>query len=204
MGSAKTNFGHTETAAGVLGVLKVLACMEKGAMAKHLHMRKLNDFIGTSLMEGMESVVPVEEVEWRGEERRVAGVSSFGFSGTNAHVVLSAEGRERRSEGEGPKWDGPFGVRASGKTASALGEMARSYEAALERGGSAELWRMSSETLRAAGRAAMAETVTVYGRTAREVARALQKAAQATQEGKMAEFVAARAGVTPGEEVEKE
>src|SRR5205085_2597040 len=114
MGSAKTNFGHTETAAGVLGVLKALACMEKGRMARHLHLKQLNEFIGTSTMEGMEGVVPVEEVGWEEEVgRRVAGVSSFGFSGTNAHVVLGMEkkagGGAAKSGGEGPKWEGLYG-----------------------------------------------------------------------------------------------
>ena len=94
MGSAKTNFGHTETAAGVLGVIKSLSQIQRGCVAKHLHLRTLNDYIGTRVMEGMSCVVPLEEISGWGSvsnERMVGSVSSFGFSGTNAHVVL--EGR---------------------------------------------------------------------------------------------------------------
>ena len=91
MGSAKTNFGHAETAAGVLGVLKVVLCLEKKEVSRHLHLTQLNSFIGTSMMEGMRAVVAHEAVAWRsgGAGRRLAGVSSFGFSGTNAHVLIS-------------------------------------------------------------------------------------------------------------------
>ena len=92
MGSAKTNFGHTETAAGVLGVLKAVMSLIKEEMAPHLHLRQLNEYIGTGVMEGMRCVVPVggESVKWsKAGQRRVAGVSSFGYSGTNAHMLLS-------------------------------------------------------------------------------------------------------------------
>jgi acyl carrier protein len=59
-----------------------------------LHLKKLNDFIGTSLLEGMRAVVPVEAIEWKGE-KKVAGVSSFGFSGTNAQSASWSSLRER-------------------------------------------------------------------------------------------------------------
>jgi acyl transferase domain-containing protein len=95
MGSAKTNFGHCETAAGVLGVLKTVLCLGKGVVAQHLHFKELNGFIGTSLIEGMGCVIPLENVSWK-RGRRTACVSSFGFSGTNAHVIIRGGQRLKR------------------------------------------------------------------------------------------------------------
>ncbi|MBX9693162.1 MAG: hypothetical protein K2Z81_12305, partial [Cyanobacteria bacterium] len=89
MGTAKTNFGHTETAAGVLGVLKALLCIEHGALSRHLHLSDLNGFIGVPLMEKINAVVPLEHVIVP-KSFFSCGVSSFGFSGTNAHVILSS------------------------------------------------------------------------------------------------------------------
>ncbi len=126
IGSAKTNFGHTETAAGVLGVLKVVACLDAEAIAQHLHMQELNGYIGTGLMEGMSCVVPVgENVEWK-QEHRLAGVSSFGFSGTNAHIIIEQAERKLMNDLE---HDGPFVVRVSGKSEVAVRSLAKAYAA---------------------------------------------------------------------------
>jgi acyl transferase domain-containing protein len=122
MGSAKTNFGHAETAAGVLGVLKVLACLERGVIARHLHLRELNGYIGTGLMEEMHCVVPLENVD--GQGAKIAGVSSFGFSGTNAHVIVEQAKRAlilEDSLGEA------FVVRVSGKSEVAVQRLAQAY-----------------------------------------------------------------------------
>ena len=94
MGTAKTNVGHCETAAGIVGVLKALMSMEKGEMSRHLHLQKLNEYIGVELMERMKCVIGNEEIEWKkkGEEKKkICGVSSFGFSGTNCHLILEEE-----------------------------------------------------------------------------------------------------------------
>jgi acyl transferase domain-containing protein/aryl carrier-like protein len=83
VGSVKTNFGHTETAAGVAGLLKVVVAMQHGAIPPHLHLQALNPRIQ---LEKTPLEVNTELVPWEGE--RIGGVSSFGLSGTNAHVVL--------------------------------------------------------------------------------------------------------------------
>ena len=88
VGSAKTNFGHCETAAGILGILKVLLCMKNELIVPHLHLNVLNEYIGSGLMEGMKCSIPIESIEWKNNDRLISGVSSFGFSGTNAHVVM--------------------------------------------------------------------------------------------------------------------
>jgi acyl transferase domain-containing protein/acyl carrier protein len=85
-GSVKTNIGHLETAAGMAGLFKVLGALQHGAIPPHLHLAEPNPHIPWD-----RTVVSVPDAlrPWRrGERARLAGVSSFGFSGTNAHVVL--------------------------------------------------------------------------------------------------------------------
>nr|WP_294543379.1 SDR family NAD(P)-dependent oxidoreductase [uncultured Rhodopila sp.] len=83
VGSVKTNFGHTEAAAGIAGLIKTVLALQHGAVPPNLHFRRRNPAIsaGSTPLE-----VPISV---RGGVRR-AGVSAFGFSGTNAHVVLEA------------------------------------------------------------------------------------------------------------------
>ena len=121
VGSAKTNYGHCETAAGVLGVLKVLLEMEQDVIARHLHMSTLNECIGTGLMEGMSGVVPLESIEWKRVDR-VSGVSSFGFSGTNAHVMIRSVAREMQLVEEN------LANRVCGKTEKSMNRLVREYE----------------------------------------------------------------------------
>ncbi|TYR15242.1 polyketide synthase Pks13 [Corynebacterium urealyticum] len=88
LGSAKTNFGHTEAAAGVAGVMKVLMAMREGVLPPSLNYVGPNPHIDfdAQRLEVVED--PREWPEYSG--RPVAGVSGFGFGGTNAHVVIAA------------------------------------------------------------------------------------------------------------------
>ena len=86
IGSAKTNIGHLEAAAGVAGVLKVVLSLEHQELPKHLNFRNPSPHIPWDR-------IPVrvvdESVAWEpGARPRIAGVSSFGFSGTNAHIII--------------------------------------------------------------------------------------------------------------------
>ncbi|HEX2091756.1 MAG TPA: polyketide synthase, partial [Longimicrobiaceae bacterium] len=86
IGSVKTNIGHLEAAAGVAGLAKTVLALHQGEIPAHLHLRELNPQIA---LDGTRFQVPTETRPWpRSGRRRVAGVSSFGFTGTNAHVVL--------------------------------------------------------------------------------------------------------------------
>ena len=179
MGSAKTNFGHTETAAGVLGVLKAVLCMERETVAQHLHLRQLNEYIGTGVMEGMGCVVPVESVEWKSETKR-AGVSSFGFSGTNAHVVVEESKKLRREEKGEEKDGGVVVVRVSGKSEAAMQSLARAYSEWMAEGeGSAAAFGRAT----VAGRMVMKHVQRVVGATRREMARLLVAGESNASEG---------------------
>ncbi len=87
IGSVKTNIGHLEAAAGIAGVIKVILALEHEVLPKHLHFQKPSPHIPWDRL-------PVRVVEdavpWPRDGRpRIAGVSSFGFSGTNSHVIIS-------------------------------------------------------------------------------------------------------------------
>jgi amino acid adenylation domain-containing protein len=86
IGSVKTNIGHLEAAAGVTGLIKVVLALRNGAIPRHLHFQTPNPRVPWSQLPVR---VAAEGVSWAaGERRRIAGVSSFGFSGINAHVVV--------------------------------------------------------------------------------------------------------------------
>src|SRR5262249_49683861 len=86
IGTVKTNIGHLEAAAGIAGLIKVILSLEHGVLPKQLHFRNPSPHIP---WDRLPVRVVDEAVPWsRNGRPRVAGVSSFGFSGTNAHVVL--------------------------------------------------------------------------------------------------------------------
>ncbi|MEU9609265.1 type I polyketide synthase [Streptomyces sp. NPDC048057] len=97
VGSAKTNIGHSEGAAGVAGLIKAVLALEHGVVPPSLHSAELTGAVDWS---SLALRVPQQEQEWPQSERPgLAGVSSFGISGTNVHVVLGAH----RPEPAGPK-----------------------------------------------------------------------------------------------------
>ncbi len=120
VGSVKTNLGHLESAAGVAGVIKVILALQHQAIPPHLHFSRLSPQIqlGDTALE-----VPTRMVPW--STQRMAGVSAFGFSGTNAHVILeAAPAREPAT----PDTRRPRHLLAlSAKTPDALAELARRY-----------------------------------------------------------------------------
>jgi NAD(P)-dependent dehydrogenase (short-subunit alcohol dehydrogenase family) len=95
LGSVKSNIGHTSAAAGVAGVHKVLLSLKHGQLPPTLHFKEPNehfDFADSPFY------VNTQLREWRAEggRPRRAAVSSFGFSGTNAHVVIEEYAEPKR------------------------------------------------------------------------------------------------------------
>ncbi|WP_160161925.1 type I polyketide synthase, partial [Streptomyces sp. F-3] len=93
LGSAKTNFGHLEPAAGVLGLIKTALALHHGVLPANLHFDEPNPHID---FERNKLRVVTERRPWPAARRRYAGVSSFGFGGTNAHVALEEAPCRRR------------------------------------------------------------------------------------------------------------
>ncbi|MFJ8568484.1 polyketide synthase [Streptomyces sp. NPDC093514] len=125
LGSAKANLGHTESAAGVLGLIKAMLSLRHRAVPPLPHFTTLNpriDLSGTGLR------IPTELEPWPAGAGAYAGVSSFGMSGTNAHVVLGAP--EERPQGAPAGTEAPVavtGFEVSARTPAAL----RAYAALL-------------------------------------------------------------------------
>ncbi|MBA6441802.1 type I polyketide synthase [Streptomyces sp. GMR22] len=86
LASVKTNLGHLEPAAGVTGLIKAVLCLGRGHIPPNLHFTRWNPAIAAG---GTRFFIPRELTPWPVRTGpRLAAVSSFGFSGTNAHVVL--------------------------------------------------------------------------------------------------------------------
>lgn len=127
IGSVKTNIGHMENAAGIGSLIKVVLSLQNEMIPPHLHFRQPSPFIPWDEL-------PIEVVAapkpWpTGNGRRVAGVSSFGFSGTNAHVIIEeAPVHETATVTE----ERPFHLfTLSARSESALQELAQRYQAYL-------------------------------------------------------------------------
>ena len=86
IGSVKTNIGHLEGAAGISGFIKLVLSLQHEAIPAHLNFHTPNPHID---WDELPFQVTSEQISWgRGQGKRLAGVSSFGISGTNAHIVL--------------------------------------------------------------------------------------------------------------------
>ena len=94
LGTVKANIGHTESAAGAAGVIKVILAMRRGLIPKHPNFANPNPEIAWDLHPLR---VAAEETVWPRRPGRPAraGVSGFGFSGTNAHLVIEEYRRPR-------------------------------------------------------------------------------------------------------------
>ena len=104
MGSVKTNIGHLAAGAGAAGLIKVLLSMHRGVIPRHLNLQNPNPEID---WDRLPVQVTTTATDWPRDSGRppLAGVSSFGFSGTNSHVVLEGYGtRQGRSQENAAPW----------------------------------------------------------------------------------------------------
>ncbi|OBI76547.1 type I polyketide synthase [Mycobacterium sp. E740] len=129
IGSAKTNIGHLEAAAGIAGIIKVVLSLENELLPPHLHFQNPSPHIPWERL-------PVEVVKdataWKRDGvPRIAGISSFGFAGTNAHVIVEeAPAQPAHPDGAGATrdGDGQFSLLPlSARTPSALVQLADQY-----------------------------------------------------------------------------
>jgi natural product biosynthesis luciferase-like monooxygenase protein len=172
LGSVKTNLGHLEVAAGVAGLIKVVLALGAREIPPHLHLANPSSHIPWSELAVR---VPVAPTPWpAGGRPRAAGVSSFGFGGTNAHLVLE-EAPERPAAGKGARpADEPRLFCFSARSAASLQELAGAWAARL-----AGLEGEAFADLSAAaccGRARFPCRLAVVGRSGDEVARRLGEA----------------------------
>ena len=129
IGSVKTNFGHTETAAGVAGLIKAALMLKHGEMPPSLHYSRPNpaiDFAGLRL-KVQDAIAPLPPNAY-------IGVNSFGFGGTNAHTVLAGCDEQKDEAQESVTAFVPVAriLTISAKNGTALKELAKSYLDLLE------------------------------------------------------------------------
>ncbi|GAA2529979.1 type I polyketide synthase [Winogradskya humida] len=130
LGSVKSNIGHTQAAAGVAGVIKMVLALRHGVLPRTLHVDRPTRQVDWSA--GAVEVL-TEARPWTASDRpRRAGVSAFGVSGTNAHVVLQeAPPAEERPEAPAPATALPFVL--SGRTRAALRAQAATLRSYLDK-----------------------------------------------------------------------
>ncbi|HKP40452.1 SDR family NAD(P)-dependent oxidoreductase [Mycobacterium sp.] len=146
IGSAKTNIGHLEAAAGIAGLIKVILSLEHGEIPRHLNFETPSPHIP---WDRYPVRVAAQRTAWeRNGKPRVAGVSSFGFSGTNAHIILE-EAPEYVAALGAPPSDGEcyHVLPLSARTPAAFTELAVRYRDWLDHNPAAEL----SDVCRTAG-----------------------------------------------------
>ncbi|AQQ27413.1 type I polyketide synthase [Burkholderia cenocepacia] len=135
IGSVKTNIGHLETASGMAGLLKAVLCLKHRAVPRSLHFVTPNpgiDFDGGRLRV-VDRYMPLDA----GDAPLTVGVNSFGFGGTNAHVVLTEApvANDVSTAAPEPTRAQPSPLALTARSANALGALAGRYLAMLDNGG---------------------------------------------------------------------
>jgi acyl transferase domain-containing protein/acyl carrier protein len=127
VGSVKTNIGHLVGAAGIAGLMKTVLALYHKQIPAHLNVKTLNPHLAAAVERAM--TIPDELTPWHsGEEPRRAGVNSFGWSGTNAHVILEEAPAEQSDTNSSRSWQC---LLLSAKTASSLGTTTKNLAAYL-------------------------------------------------------------------------
>ena len=129
IGAVKTNIGHLEGAAGIAGLIKAILVLQNGIIPGNLHFNQPSPHFD---WDRHPIVIPTASVPWqRPDDRCIAGVSSFGLSGTNAHIIV-----EKAPATDAPKSDSdrPLHLfRLSAHDAGALNELASRHKTVIDR-----------------------------------------------------------------------
>jgi len=126
LGSVKSYIGHLEAAAGIAGLIRTVLILQHAQVPAQPRLRRLNPLLS---LDEIPAQIPTVQTAWRrGAEPRIAAVSSFGLSGTNAHVVLEEGPAIERARAQ------PEGIRVlplSARSAAALEAIATAHQSQL-------------------------------------------------------------------------
>jgi acyl transferase domain-containing protein/acyl carrier protein len=174
IGSVKASIGHLESAAGIASLIKVALSLHHGEIFPSINVQTPNPAIP---FVRLPVTVAGPGASWPGGGgRRLAGVSGFGFGGTNAHMVLAARDPGEPAQPERPLADaGPFVLPLAARTPSALAETARRWADRLREAGPGELAALLRTA--ATGRSHRGYRLAVTGATGAELADRLAAAA---------------------------
>jgi malonyl CoA-acyl carrier protein transacylase len=132
VGSVKTNIGHLEAGAGIAGIIKVVLMLQNKQIPPHLHFKTPNPYID---WENLPVKIPTMLQAWddktSNHKQRIAGVSSFGFSGTNAHIVLAETPFREPISDRAPEERPWHLLTLSAKNEEALANLVQHYQAFL-------------------------------------------------------------------------
>jgi acyl transferase domain-containing protein/acyl carrier protein len=113
LGAVKTNVGHLEPAAGMASILKVLLCLKNGVLPANANFQTLNPYIE---LDNSPFHLALQTKRWECDGKKTAGISSFGFGGSNAHVVL----QEAPSRSLPVSTDRPYLITVSARSKKSL------------------------------------------------------------------------------------
>ncbi|MBS1801530.1 MAG: SDR family NAD(P)-dependent oxidoreductase [Acidobacteria bacterium] len=167
LGAVKANVGHLEGAAGIAGLIKAVMVLKHRWLPPVANLERFNTHL---VLEGSGIEIPKQGRVWEASAPRIAGVSSFGWSGTNAHVVLE-EAVETAAADGGRMAERP--VLISAQSAEALKVLAAAYAELLDAADAAMFARVSYTS--AVRRTHHAFRLAVAGGDGRSAARDLRR-----------------------------
>ncbi|MFD4636357.1 type I polyketide synthase [Lentzea sp. NPDC058436] len=153
LGSLKSNIGHTQCAAGVGSLIKMVMALHHDTLPKTLHVDKPTSFV--DWQSGAVELLTEAQAWPRQDEPRRAAVSSFGISGTNAHLIIEEAPAEEVAEDRPSTGNTPVPVVLSGTSREALAAQARRLLSTVEADPSASPLDLAYSL--ATGRTALAE-----------------------------------------------
>jgi thioester reductase-like protein len=180
LGSVKTNIGHLEAAAGIAGLIKAVLAVQRGMIPPHLHLSQPNPHVA---WDDLPVTVPTRLTPWT-QDRRIAGVSSFGFGGTNAHVIVAAHAPADLAPAGGPQAGSapaagaaglPVVVKVSGAGAGSVREGAARLASFVAEAGDIDLAGLAWAA--GTGRAELADRAAVVAGSAPELVAGLRAVA---------------------------
>lgn len=174
LGAVKTNIGHLEAAAGITGLLKVLLCLKYRQLPPNIHYQKPNPLIDLENT----AVYPNDKLlEWGTDKKLVAGVSSFGISGTNCHMVVE----EYKNDMPHVTPSVPIVFFFSAKNTDSLKDVLKKYISFMKRISDHDLMNMA--TTLAIGRNHYHHRLAIVSNTAHELRAKIEKAVAYFQDG---------------------